>query len=178
MADFKNILNGTFGKLVDKAKEVVDSSNVRDIYAQGATRAKSYGRIAKLTLELNGNNDELKRIYAEIGKLYYQQAKDAPEGYFAPLFAQAEDMVAVIAAKEAEIAELKAEMETAPEADIDVEISEFEEVVAEAEAAHAETPAVEEEAPVVVECTCEETEDGVECVCTEEEAPAEETTEE
>jgi len=153
MADLKNIFSSTIGKLVDKAKDVVDSGSVREIYEQGTTRAKSYGRIAKLTLELTSDNEELKRIYTEIGKLYYEQAKDSPEGYFAPLFAQAEDLNAVVAAKEAEISELKAAM-SADDADIDVEISEFEEVVEETEICCEEPAPVEEEA--VEECSCDE----------------------
>ena len=83
---------------------------------------------AKLALELNGENEELKRVYTEIGRLYYEQAKDAPEGFFAPLFAQAEEICGRIAAKEDEINALKADVAAATgcdEADIDVEIGEF-----------------------------------------------------
>ena len=64
----------------------------------------------------------------EIGRLYYEQAKDAPEGFFAPLFAQAEEICGRIAAKEDEINSLKADVAAATgcdEADIDVEIGEF-----------------------------------------------------
>lgn len=60
--------------------------------------------------------------------LYYEQAKDAPEGFFAPLFAQAEEICGRIAAKEDEINALKADIAAATgcdEADIDVEIGEF-----------------------------------------------------
>ena len=109
-------------------KEVAECGAVRDIYENGANRAKSYGRIAKLALELNGENEELKRVYTEIGRLYYEQAKDAPEGFFAPLFAQAEEICGRIAAKEDEINSLKADVAAATgcdEADIDVEIGEF-----------------------------------------------------
>ncbi len=103
MADYKDIISGTINSIVGKVKEVAESGAVRDIYENGANRAKSYGRIAKLALELNGENEELKRVYTEIGRLYYEQAKDAPEGFFAPLFAQAEEICGRIAAKEDEI---------------------------------------------------------------------------
>ena len=79
MADYKDIISGTINSIVGKVKEVAESGAVRDIYENGASRAKSYGRIAKLALELNGENEELKRVYTEIGRLYYEQAKDAPE---------------------------------------------------------------------------------------------------
>lgn len=128
MADYKDIISGTINSIVGKVKEVAESGAVRDIYENGASRAKSYGRIAKLALELNGENEELKRVYTEIGRLYYEQAKDAPEGFFAPLFAQAEEICGRIAAKEDEINSLKADVSAATgcdEADIDVEIGEF-----------------------------------------------------
>lgn len=128
MADYKDIIAGTINSIVGKVKEVAESGAVRDIYENGASRAKSYGRIAKLALELNGENEELKRVYTEIGRLYYEQAKDAPEGFFAPLFAQAEEICGRIAAKEDEINALKADVAASTgcdEADIDVEIGEF-----------------------------------------------------
>lgn len=128
MADYKDIISGTINSIVGKVKEVAESGAVRDIYENGASRAKSYGRIAKLALELNGENEELKRVYTEIGRLYYEQAKDAPEGFFAPLFAQAEEICGRIAAKEDEINSLKADIAAATgcdDADIDVEIGEF-----------------------------------------------------
>ena len=128
MADYKDIISGTINSIVGKVKEVAESGAVRDIYENGASRAKSYGRIAKLALELNGENEELKRVYTEIGRLYYEQAKDAPEGFFAPLFAQAEEICGRIAAKEDEINSLKADIAAAggcDDADIDVEIGEF-----------------------------------------------------
>ena len=128
MADYKDIISGTINSIVGKVKEVAESGAVRDIYENGASRAKSYGRIAKLALELNGENEELKRVYTEIGRLYYEQAKDAPEGFFAPLFAQAEEICGRIAAKEDEINALKADVAAATgcdEADIDVEIGGF-----------------------------------------------------
>ena len=146
MADYKDIISGTISTLVGKAKEVASSdavtgivdkvkeaaeaSQVRSVYEQGLGRTKAYGRIAKLTLENNGDHEELSRIYGEIGKLYYEQAKDAPEGYFVPLFAQAAEVTKRILDKDAEIAALKEELEAQKAAqDIDVEIAEFEEVV-------------------------------------------------
>ena len=63
MADYKDIIAGTINSIVGKVKEVAESGAVRDIYENGANRAKSYGRIAKLALELNGENEELKRVY-------------------------------------------------------------------------------------------------------------------
>ena len=143
MADYKDIITGTISNLMGKVKEVAENSNVKDavdkvkaaaedtvgkvkeaaegstvkeVYDQGASRVKSYGRIAKLSLEMNGDYEELKRVYTEIGKLCYDQFRDAPEGFFAPLFAQVEEISARIERSEAEIEAMKAE------ADISVEI--------------------------------------------------------
>ena len=148
MADYKDIISGTINSLKDKAKELAQSepvtqfvgkvkdtaenNTVRDIYSQGTGRAKSYGRIAKLNLEINGENQELNRVFTEIGKLYYEQAKDAPEGFFAALFTQAQALTDSIAAKEEEIRAMKADLAAAAEstdADIEVEIGEFEDIV-------------------------------------------------
>ena len=149
MADYKNIITGTLTNLVGKVKEVAESPNVKEavdkvkaaaedtvgkvkaaaegstvkeVCDQGANRVKSYGRIAKLSLEMNGDYEELKRVYTEIGKLCYDQFKDAPEGFFAPLFAQVEEISARIERSEAEIEAMKAEVGCQEEPDISVEI--------------------------------------------------------
>ena len=55
MADYKEI----FDKLAGKVREAADSSGVLDIYAQGTERAKALGQIAKLSIELKSEHDEL-----------------------------------------------------------------------------------------------------------------------
>ena len=149
MAAYKDIITGTLTNLVGKVKEVAESPNVKEavdkgkaaaedtvgkvkaaaegstvkeVCDQGANRVKSYGRIAKLSLEMNGDYEELKRVYTEIGKLCYDQFKDAPEGDFAPLFAQVEEISARIERSEAEIEAMKAEAGCQEEPDISVEI--------------------------------------------------------
>lgn len=136
MANYKDIISGAVNKVVGKVKDVADnvkeaaeSGAVRDIYEQGTARAKGYARIAKLNLEINGHSEELKRLYAEIGQQYYQQAKDAPEGLFVPMFAQAARLLESVHAKEVEIEMLKDSF-TPNDADIDVEVvDDFDEVV-------------------------------------------------
>ena len=149
MADYKDIITGTISNIMGKVKEVAESPNVKEavdkvkaaaedtvgkvkeaaegstvkeVCEQGASRVKSYGRIAKLSLEMNGDYEELKRVYTEIGKLCYDQFKDAPEGFFAPLFAQVEEISARIERSEAEIEAMKAETACHEEPDISVEI--------------------------------------------------------
>ena len=129
MADYKDIIAGTINSLTGKVKEVAQSGTVRGIYEQGAARAKAFGQLTKLTLSINGDNEELKRVFTEIGKLYYEQAKDAPEGFFASLFSQVESIKADIADKQAQIDELKAQTAEASAPDIDVEVTDFETIV-------------------------------------------------
>lgn len=125
MADYRDIL----GKLAGKVREAADSSGVMDVYAQGAGRARAFGQIAKLSLELSREHEELKSIYAEIGRLYYEQRQAAPEGFFVPLFEQAARVSDSIRDKRAKIDALRTESGVAPEKDIDVEIGSFDDVV-------------------------------------------------
>ncbi len=139
MADYKDFITGTLNSLADKAREIAGSdavtgfvdkvktaaegSTVYSVYEQGSSRARQYARIAKLRMELNGQNEELGRIYMEIGKLCCEQMQDNPDGFFAPLFEQAKAVTENIRAKQAEIDQIKAGLETAgAERDIEVEI--------------------------------------------------------
>lgn len=115
--------SGTISNVVGKVKDAAENSGVRGFYDKGASRAKTYGQIAKLTVSLNSDNEELKRVFCEIGRLYYEQAKDAPEGYFVPLFAQCEAVSAAIEEKQQQIDELKASVQENTD-DIEVEITE------------------------------------------------------
>lgn len=138
MSDTMEKLAGTLGELVKKAKEVgsqavetVDKNGtVREVYARGTERTKAYARIAKLTLEQNSESEELRKVYTEIGKLYYEQAQGSAGGFFAPLFAQAAETAEKIRAIESEIRELREKV--APESaekDIEVEIGAFDDIV-------------------------------------------------
>ena len=152
MADYKDRINGTISTLVgkarefaasdtvtgivDKVKSAAEESGVARVYEDGASRTKAYARIAKLTLAVNTAHEELNRVYAEIGKLYYEQAKDAPEGYFAPLFAQAGELTQGILEKENEVQSLKDAIEAAriaradkAAAELGVDIADFEQIV-------------------------------------------------
>ncbi len=135
MADYKEL----FGSLVSKAKGVMDSSGVTEVYQKGASRTKAYSRIARLTLDTNSQADELRKVYTEIGRLYFEQARENPEGVFAPLFAQAARLMDELKAKEAELEELKNSLRPEDEEkDIEVEITQeiddFDQVVSATEA--------------------------------------------
>jgi len=120
MADYKEL----FGSLVNKAKDVMESTGVTEVYQKGASRTKTYSRIARLTLDTNSQADELRKVYTEIGRLYFEQARENPEGVFAPLFAQAGKLMDELKAKEAELEQLKSGLrDEAEEKDIEVEIT-------------------------------------------------------
>ena len=135
MADYKEL----FGSLVNKAKDVMESTGVTEVYQKGASRTKAYSRIARLTLDTNSQAEELRKVYTEIGRLYFEQARENPEGVFAPLFAQAGKLMDELKAKEEELEELKRSLVAeAEEKDIEVEITqdidEFDQVVSATEA--------------------------------------------
>ena len=103
MADYKDMLKSIAGKVKDAA----DSAGVTEVYAKGAGRARAFGQMTKLNLDSNRDLEELKRVYAEIGRLYYEQAKDSPEGFFVPLFEQAGRLAEGVRARQREIDALK-----------------------------------------------------------------------
>ena len=130
MADYKDL----FGKLADKVKDVAETSGVMDVYAQGASRAKAFGQLTKLTVELNREQEELRDIYTEIGRLYYEQTKAAPQGVFVPLFEQARRATDGIRERRAKINELKEGSGLSGQDDIAVEIGDFDDIVSATEA--------------------------------------------
>ena len=169
MADFDNIkakLKATFRVVADKTVDIAEKTvdKTKDIAAKTADKAKDTARIAKLSVEINGEKDTIKKAYLEIGKLYYEMHRDNPDGFFAQLCDEVSVANANIAAKEAEIAELKA---GTAEDEIEVEI-----VECEAECC-CDEPATDAEAECCCECACEEPA-AEETVCCCEEAPAEE----
>ena len=135
MADFD------FKAFTDKAANATATAagKVKGFTLLAADRAKKAGRAAKLNMEIRSQKDIIKKNYYEIGKLYYETRKNAPEGFFVQLCQEVSAAEAAIAEAEAEIAAMKAE-ESAPAED-----AEFEVVAEESAAPEAEEPA--EEAP-------------------------------
>ena len=114
MSDTMDRLSDTLGALMKKAKEI------------GAQAVETVDK----TLELNGENDELRKIYTEIGKLYFEQTGGSAEGFFAPLFAQAGATAEKIRSLEEEIRSLRdSVMPDGAEKDIEVEIGAFDDIV-------------------------------------------------
>ena len=159
MADFNEIKEKvitTLGAVADTTKELA---------GKAAEKAKGAARIAKLSMEINGEKDTIKKAYLEIGKLYYEMNRDNPDGFFAQLCDEITVANAEIAAKEAEIADIKENgIGGADEEDVEVEFTECE--PAAEESCDCGSEAEEEK------CCCEAEEE--KCCCEE---PAEEKTE-
>ena len=89
--------------------------------------SRIYGRMARLTRESNSQAEELRKVFLEIGKLYFEQERAEPKGVFAPLFAQAAQLQDALRAKETELDALKESLkEQTGEQDIEVEITQEE----------------------------------------------------
>ena len=143
MSDTIGDITRTLGELAAKAKEagaqaveaVDKNGTVRAAYANGIGRTKAYAALARLGVRRNGEITELDKIYTEIGKLYYEQARENPEGFFAPLFAQAEATKEKIRALSDEIDALRAEvLGENTDSTVDKRIDEFDNIVSAAEA--------------------------------------------
>ncbi len=120
-----------------KERVVSTLENVADktmaFAAIAADKAKAMARMAKLTVEINGEKDAMKKAYIEIGKLYYETHREDPDGFFAQLCEEITLAGENIAAKEAEITVLKASFSDFSDlggGSVDVE---FENVAAESE---------------------------------------------
>lgn len=147
-----------FNDLKEKVGEFASTAaeKAKVIASATADQTKRLARITKLNIEISSEKENIKKSYIELGKLYYETHKDAPEGFFQQLCEEVTAAHAVIAEKEAEIETLKA---TVSEFDEPICDPDFETVVSETEAAP----------EAACDCECEaECESACECECTEE----------
>ena len=135
--ELKDKFLSKLGQTADTAKDFAGKAGdgVKDFAEKAADKAKAGGRIAKLTMEISSEKETMKKAYLEIGRLYYEAHKDAPEGFFLQLCEEVALAEKNIADKEAEIAALKEEFGGKGEPDVAVE---FEEVVEQEESSVAE----------------------------------------
>ena len=127
MADYKDILKGTIGAVTNKVRSVTDGKSARDLYDEGVGIAGNLGKLAKLSLDLNGDNEEMKRCYVEIGKLFYEEGRGRASELYAPLFDRIDELKFDIAEKKQQMAALKGS--SAPVQDVQSDIDAFSEVV-------------------------------------------------
>lgn len=111
------MIKGTINAVGKKAKELVDSGAIKDAYDRGTTTARCYANIAKLNLQINGELEEQKKVFIEIGRMYYDQNRDCPEGKFAMLFNELQESDTKIELMRAELEAAKAAVEASKDAD-------------------------------------------------------------
>lgn len=90
MANYRSMIKGTASALGNKAKEKIksaaQSNKLHSVYDRSSTTARCYANIAKLNVKINGELEEQKKVFIEIGRQYYDQNRDCAEGKFATLF--------------------------------------------------------------------------------------------
>ncbi len=151
MANYRSMIKGTASALGNKAKEKIKSAaksdKVRSVYDRSSTTARCYANVAKLNVKINGELEEQKKVFIEIGRLYFDQHRNDPEDYFVPLFEELVAMDQKIETLRAELYEAKASIAAAKERNLEVEIIDFDEDEAPAEDAPAEEAPAEDPAP-------------------------------
>jgi len=88
-----------FDALKAKAKELTSS---------GVAKAKELTEISKLKVQNVSEQDEIRKAYMSIGKLYFEQRGQAPEEGYEALCKQVADSMAKIAYNNERIADMKA----------------------------------------------------------------------
>ena len=120
MADYKDMLKETLNNLGEMAKDITDTATekAREFTGAAAEKAKDFSDAAnekaksfsddpvkdltdkakkiranaRLAFEASGVNEDLKKVYMEIGKLYYETAEAESGSYFEPLFRKARQL--------------------------------------------------------------------------------------
>ncbi len=94
---------GFFDALKDKAADLAQA---------GVTQSKRLAEIAKLKAANLGEEDNIKKAYIEIGKLYYAEKGMTPEGAYVAACDKITAAKAAIETNNDRIAELKSAVET------------------------------------------------------------------
>lgn len=138
MSDYSELiksLKAAAGGFADIAKDLAGAAGdkARDLAGGAGEKAKALARLAKLTMELNSERDSLEEAYAEVGKLYFENAdKTDPGEMYVRAFDRVMLSLAAIERMETELNELRSHMSESSADDAG-----FEDIVdaAEAEAA-------------------------------------------
>ncbi|MBO5034748.1 MAG: serine proteinase [Oscillospiraceae bacterium] len=81
----------------------------RDLAQTGVSKSKQIGEIAKLNLANVGEEENIRKAYIEIGKLYYAERGMAPEPAYAALCEKITASKVTIEENKNRVEELKAE---------------------------------------------------------------------
>ena len=113
-----------------------------DLAQTGVAQSKRLAEIAKLKANNLAEEDNIKKAYIEIGKLYYAEKGSTPDGAYVTAFDKISAAKAAIEANNERLAELKDDSSAAAEETVVEEAAEVVEAEVEAEAA-AEEPKAE-----------------------------------
>ena len=132
-------IKGLFNSLKEKGAEYAGIA---------ADKTKDAARIAKLTMEMNTEKENLKKAYLELGKTYFEENRASAEGLFAQLCEEVAAVSGRIDGIQAELDGLKDSFKTAPDAS-------FEKVVSADEEADITVEVTEEPCECCEKETCE-----------------------
>jgi hypothetical protein len=135
-------INFDFESLKDKAKDLAQTgvAKAKELTDTGVSKGKELTEIGKLKVQNASEQENIKKAYLELGKLYYAERGAAPEAGYASLCAQIADSQAKIDYNNERISDIKSAGKLSDE---EVEDVSFEDI--DAEDAAAEPPA--EDAP-------------------------------
>lgn len=83
-------------------------AKARELTSTGVAKAKELTEISKLKMQNVSEQDEIRKAYMEMGKLYAERHGDAPEEGFAGLCAKVAEAKSKIAYNNERIADIKA----------------------------------------------------------------------
>lgn len=83
-------------------------AKARELTETGVSKAKELTEIGKLKVQNVSEQEEIRKAWMALGKLYYEQHKDAPEEGYAPYCAQIAEAQAKIDYNNERIADIKA----------------------------------------------------------------------
>lgn len=130
MSEFKKKLFDTIGNVADKTKDIASKTAdvTKDLTSKTADKAKLLKKIAKLSLDISGQKDDIRDAYYEIGKLYYAAHRDDAEEDFAFLCNGITEAMQDIEQKTETINALKSKIASGNYEDVDDIEVDFEEI--------------------------------------------------
>ena len=95
---------------IDQIKNILNAAaeKGREYAGVAVEKTKAAGRLAKLTMELAGEKESLKKAYVELGKAYYEENHTTAEGLFAQLCEEVDAVNGRIKTMQAEVDAMKA----------------------------------------------------------------------
>ncbi|MEG2456104.1 MAG: hypothetical protein RSC08_07600, partial [Oscillospiraceae bacterium] len=99
-----------FENIIDRASELARTgvSKVAELTQTGVAKAKELSEIAKLKMNNSTEEDNIRRAYVELGKLYYAERGMAPEAAYSALCEKVTESKEKIAYNDEKIEDIKA----------------------------------------------------------------------